>query len=84
MEGKCIWKDGLITSMKVAAWDSGCIERKAHVRKARANKLGVDRWVMREGGAQSKFMIIKLLREGVLDFEAQGRGANLPEVRRVF
>jgi hypothetical protein len=84
MKGKCIGKDGLITSMKVTAGNSGSVEREAHVRKARADELRVDARVMRHGRANSVFVVIKLLREGVLNFEALDRCSKLPKRRRIF
>ena len=84
MKGKCIGKDGLIASMKVAAGNSGSVEREAHVRKARADELRVDARVMRHGRANSVFVVIKLLREGMLNFKALDRCSKLPKRRRVF
>ena len=43
MEGKGVGKDRFIAAIEVAAWNSRSIEREAHVREARANKLSVDR-----------------------------------------
>ncbi len=67
---KGVREGGLIASIEIAAGKGRSVEGEAHVRQARANKLGVDGWVMRERRANKIFMVIKLLCESVLQFKA--------------
>jgi hypothetical protein len=43
VESQSVREDRFIAAIEVAAWNSRSIEREAHVREARANKLSVDR-----------------------------------------
>ena len=51
MKSKSVWENRLIAAIEIAARNSRSVEGKAHVRKARANELCINRWIVREGGA---------------------------------
>ncbi len=84
MEGKGIWEERFVAAMKVAARNSRSVKRKAHVRQTRADELCVDSWVMRERGAAKSVVVIKLVGEDMLEFEAFDGCAKCPKGGRIF
>jgi hypothetical protein len=47
VESKSIRKERLIAAIEVAAWDSGGVEKKPRVWKARSNELSIDSRIIR-------------------------------------
>ncbi len=84
MKSKSVGESRFIAAVEITARNSRGVEGQTHVRKARANELCTNRWIVRESGANSKFVIVKLFREGMLKFESQGWSSKLPKGRGVF
>ncbi len=84
MECYGVRKQGFITSIEIAAGDGRCIEGKAHVGEAGADKLCVYSRVVRKGGAKKNVVVIKLFSEFMLDLEALDSGSELPKGGGIF
>jgi hypothetical protein len=76
-------KQRFVAAIEIAAGNCRCIEGKAHVGEARSDKLCIHRRVVGKGGANKNFVIIKLVGECVLNFEALDSGSELPKGRGI-
>lgn len=79
VEGKSIRKKRFVAAMKIAARDSRCIERKAHVGEAGTDKLSIDSRVMRQRGAEQSLIVIELVSEDMLELETFDCCSDLPK-----
>jgi hypothetical protein len=77
-------EQGFVAAIEIAAGNGRCIERKAHVGEAGANKLCVHSRVVGKGGADKNVIVIKLVGECMLNFEALNSGSELPKGGGIF
>jgi hypothetical protein len=84
VKSKGIGKERFIAAIKIATRDSRGIEGKAHVGKTGSDELSVDSRVVGKRGAEQSLIIIKLIGESMLEFEAFDRCSKEPKGWGVF